>query len=118
MYAKKQPRDISIVTTTMSETVAEQLQQEWRSIVLTKLDSLDRGQKDLKTEIGDIKSSFASQKALETMREHYQQELDRLRDKVENLEGFKSKAIGIILTIQFLTGLFVYWLHATAPVAH
>ena len=95
----------------MSDDVASDLQKEWRAIVLTKLEALDRGQQDLKSEIGEIKVSFASQKALEAMRERHQQELDSLRAKIESLEGFKSKAIGVILTLQCLTGFFVYWLH-------
>lgn len=100
------PFDIS--TGIMADNVAE-LHKEWRSIVLSKLDTLEHGQKDVMTEIGYIKTSFAKQQTLEAMRVSYQYEIDKLIAKVEKLEAFKAKAIGAMIAFQFATGLAIAW---------
>lgn len=86
-----------------------ELHKEWRAIVLSKLDTLEGGQKEVMAEIGLIKTSFAKQQTLEAMRVSYQYEIDKLITKVEKLEAFKSKAIGVVITFQFITGLAIAW---------
>ena len=67
------------------------LQKEWRAIVLDKLSILEKNQADLKTNISDMKTSFANQAEFAT-----------LKTKVEALENFKSKAMGVIVGVNFV----------------
>ena len=91
-----------------SEEVNE-LQKEWRAIVLDKLTSLDQGQKDLRTDIMDIKTTFVNQQALETLKETNRTEIKELRDKVDSLEKFKFKLIGMAIVFQLVFGLIVIY---------
>ena len=100
----------------MGDDISE-LQREWRQIVLAKLDSLELGQNQLKTEVSGMKSTLAEQQARETVRSSqtatYLAELKILEGKIDDLESFKSKAVGVILTIQFAMGIVLYFLHAS-----
>ena len=75
------------------------LQKEWRAIVLDKLSSLEKSQADLKNEISDMKTTFANQA-----------ELSALKLKVDSLETFKAKAVGIIIALQAVFGVIGYLL--------
>jgi hypothetical protein len=79
-----------------------ELQKEWRAIVLDKLTSLEDGQKDLKQDIVDIKTTFVKQHALESLREANRNDIEALRNKVDKLEAFKSKFIGVAIAVQIL----------------
>ena len=95
-----------------SEEVNE-LQKEWRAIVLDKLTTLDQGQKDLRADIMDIKTTFVNQQALETLKETNRLDIKELRDKVESLEKFKFKLIGMAAVCQLIFGLIIiYFEHA------
>ena len=82
----------------MSEDVNE-LQREWRAIVLDKLSTVEKGQNEIKRDIVDIKTSFAKQQALEELRAANDREIAILRAKIEELNAFKYKIIGIAIGV-------------------
>lgn len=79
-----------------SESQIFDLQKEWRSIVLEKLSSLERGQNNLRDKVDAIKDEFTTL-----------EELNVLRNKVEILENFKYKLVGIFLAAQCIIGLVI-----------
>ena len=79
-----------------------ELHKEWRAIVLDKLTSLEVGQKELKSDIIDIKTTFVKQQALESLREANRVEIELIKDKVEKLDYFKAKVVGIVIGVQTL----------------
>jgi hypothetical protein len=87
-----------------------ELQKEWRAIVLDKLTSVEQSQKELRSDIIDIKTTFVRQQALDTLREANRTDIDTLRDKVETLEHFKYKLIGIATGVQLLIGVIAWFL--------
>lgn len=74
----------------MSEDLS-QFQQEWRAIVLSKLNSLETGMAKLSSEIVDMKIKTSEI-----------EEIKSLKDKVEKLEAFKYKALGVITAANVL----------------
>ena len=80
----------------MSEDVNE-LQKEWRAIVLDKLSSLENTQNDIKRDIVDIKTSFVRQHTLEEKDAAYRAEVADLKRRVEELSNFRWKLVGILL---------------------
>ena len=76
---------------------ANELQKEWRAIVLDKLSTLEKGQKEIKDDIVDIKTTFVRQQALEELRTANNREIEILRGKIEDLNAFKYKLIGIAI---------------------
>jgi|ERR1017187_3200292 hypothetical protein len=93
-----------------------EMQKEWRAIVLDKLTSVELSQRELKTDIVDIKTTFVKQQALETLRETNRADIETLRTKVDSLEAFKYKLIGIAISVEVIVG-FVVWLLEHAPKA-
>jgi len=86
----------------MNEEAASQiydLQKEWRAIVLSKLTTLEKTQVDLRDDIANMRTTFANQA-----------ELAALKVKVEKLENFRAKAVGIFLAVQAMVGILVYLL--------
>jgi len=81
----------------MSEEAMNDLQKEWRAIVLDKLSTLEKGQKEIKDDIVDIKTTFVRQQALEELRLANNREIAVLREKIEDLNAFKYKLIGIAI---------------------
>ena len=84
-------------------------QKEWRAIVLDKLTSLELGQKELRSEMVDMKTTYARQQELEKLKEASRAEVAMLAIKVENLVSFKNKLIGITIGLNglMLVGHFV-----------
>ena len=80
----------------MSEDVNE-LQKEWRAIVLDKLAKLENNQNDLRKDIAEIKASFAQVA-----------DVNNLKIEVDKLKDFKSKAVGIIIALNAV-GAFIGW---------
>ena len=85
-----------------------ELQKEWRAIVLDKLTSVEQSQKEMKSEIVDIKTTFVKQQVLDAMKEASRTDLAELRDKVEKLEKFKIKLIGIAIGAQTVIAILVW----------
>lgn len=77
----------------MATDEAVELQKEWRASILNKLESLDSGQKELKSDVNDIKVNFAKQNEIFASKS----EVETLRKKVEDLSYFKAKTVGIYL---------------------
>lgn len=88
-----------------------ELQKEWRAIVLDKLTSVEQNQKEIKVsmeinqkevkaDILEIKTTFVKQQALETLRETNRTDIELLTTKVDRLENFKNRAIGIFIGVQ------------------
>ena len=78
----------------MSEDISE-LQKEWRAIVLSKLSSLEASLSNVQKDIVDVKLTFAQQK-----------EIDELTTKVDKLEAFKARLMGIDVGLNIL-GVFI-----------
>jgi hypothetical protein len=76
----------------------QEMQKEWRAIVLNKLDKLEEGQNATRKEVSGMKADFTNVA-----------EFLALKSKVEALENFKAKAIGIVLGIQAVVGV-ILWL--------
>ena len=72
----------------MSEDVNE-LQKEWRAIVLNELRELKTTQGDLRKDIAEIKNSFAQNA-----------EVQSLRTEVDKLKDFRAKAMGLTIAFQ------------------
>jgi hypothetical protein len=69
----------------MSEDVNE-LQKEWRAIVLAKLTALENNQTELRRDIADMKGNYVTWTEYLT-----------LKKEVEILKEFKTKAVTIIV---------------------
>jgi hypothetical protein len=92
-----------------------ELQKEWRAIVLDKLTSVEQGQKELKSDVVDIKTTFVKQQALDLLRESNRTDLKDLSDKVDKLVSFKYKLVGIFLGVQGLLFVIAWFLsHSTS----
>ena len=92
-----------------------ELQKEWRAIVLDKLTSVEQGQKELKSDVVDIKTTFVKQQALDLLRESNRTDLKDLNDKVDKLVSFKYKLVGIFLGVQGLLFVIAWFLsHSTS----
>ena len=85
-----------------------ELQKEWRAIVLDKLTSVEQSQKEVKADIVEIKTTFVKQNALQELAENNRTDLAALRDKVEKLENFKFKLIGIAIGAQAVIAAIVW----------
>jgi hypothetical protein len=78
-----------------------QLQQEWRAIVLAKLDALEKGQKDTIQQITSVQIEFARTASVE-----------RLAERVTKIEDFKSRTIGIVIAINTILGVTIALIEA------
>lgn len=87
-----------------------ELQKEWRAIVLEKLSTLEDGQSKMRVDIVDIKTSFVKQQALEDLRSSYRDEVESLRDKIDDLNAFKYKLIGITIAINAVLSVVIEYL--------
>lgn len=87
-----------------------ELQKEWRAIVLDKLTSVEQSQKEVKADIVEIKTTFVKQQALQELAEHNRTDLNDLRAKVEKLESFKIKVIGIAIGANAVIAVFAWLL--------
>ena len=85
-----------------------ELQKEWRAIVLDKLTSVEMNQREVKADIVEIKTTFVKQQALETLRENNRTDIETLRNKVDALENFKYKLIGIAIGAQAVVAVIIY----------
>ena len=74
-----------------------ELQKEWRAIVLEKLSTLATGQSQIQADIVEIKTSFVRQQSLDELQRTYQEELDKLKGQIDDLKAFKYKLIGITI---------------------
>ena len=91
----------------MGDNDNNEMQREWRAIVLSKLSSLETSHKDLNTNIQEIKTSFAKQ-----------QTIDILQGRVDELEKFKSKLVGFTLAFQVvwvIVTFLLYYFQGTRP---
>lgn len=79
----------------MSTLEENQLSLEWRKQVIDSLIELRNGQKQLQEALGSIKESYA--------RADWVNSLER---KVEDLRLWKSKIIGITITLNVAIGFF------------
>lgn len=82
----------------MSDDITE-LQKEWRAIVIAELTSVKNMIENLRNDIVGVKTTVAQAA-----------EVQHLRQKVESLEQFKAKLIGIIIavtTVVNIVGWFI-----------
>jgi len=91
----------------MSEDINE-LQREWRAIVLDKLSSVEKGQNEIKRDIVDIKTSFVRQQALEELRLANKNEINQLSLKIDELTAFKYKIVGIAVGANTIISVIVF----------
>ena len=88
----------------MAEDINE-LQKEWRAIVLDKLTSIEKDQREIRNDITSIKESFVRQSTLDERDAGHMHSIEVLRDKVDALENFKYKLIGIVIGVNTLLSL-------------
>lgn len=81
-----------------------EMQKEWRAIVLDKLTSVEQTQKEIKAEIVSIQTTFAKQS-----------EINELREKVDKLENFKYKLVGIFLGAQGVIAAIIWFIEHKGP---
>jgi hypothetical protein len=72
----------------------EDVQKEWRELILKKLDHLDLSQEDMKKDISDIKLSITSPELI-----------GKMQERVRELELFKERTATLFWVIQFLIGI-------------
>ena len=95
---------------------------EYSKLVLKELESLSMNIDNLKTEMQDIKQELVETRVKEDRVDELRSwkdkvddicspsQLKELVDKVDNLNTFKVKAIGIFLSVQFMMGAFAWYL--------
>ena len=85
----------------MGEDVS-QLQKEWRQIVLDKLTSMEKDQHEIRDDLTEIKTTFVRQQAMDELKAANSREMDILRGKIEELNAFKYKLLGMATGLSFL----------------
>jgi hypothetical protein len=90
----------------MADEVNE-LQREWRAIVLEKLSSLEEGQQRMRTDIVDIKTSFVRQNALEELRIANRTEIETMRSKLDELNAFRYKLVGFTIAANLILSIIL-----------
>jgi seryl-tRNA synthetase len=95
---------------------------EYSKLVLKELESLSLNIDNLKVEMQDIKQELVETRMkedrvdeLRTWKEKVDEvcspsQLKELVDKVDNLNTFKVKAIGVFLAVQFMMGAMAWYL--------
>lgn len=82
------------------------LQKEWRAIVIAELASVKASIDSLRTQVGDVKSTVAQAA-----------EVQSLRSEVDKLKEFKSKVIGMTIAINSVA-IIIGWIIATFKGGH
>jgi len=95
---------------------------EYSKLVLKELESLSMSIDNLKTEMQDIKQELVETRVKEDRVDELRvwkekvddvcspSQLKELVDKVDNLNTFKVKAIGVFLAVQFMMGALAWYL--------
>ena len=95
---------------------------EYSKLVLKELESLSVSIQNLKTEMQDIKQELVETRVKEDRVDELRawkdkvddvcspSQLKELVDKVESLNTFKVKAIGVFLAVQFMMGTLAWFL--------
>jgi seryl-tRNA synthetase len=95
---------------------------EYSKLVLKELESLSMSIHNLNIEMQDIKQELVETRVKEDRVDELRawkdkvddvcspSQLKELVDKVESLNAFKIKAIGIFLAVQFMMGAFAWYL--------
>ena len=95
---------------------------EYSKLVLKELESLSMSIDNLKTEMQDIKQELVETRVKEDRVDELKvwkekvddicspSQLKELVDKVDNLNTFKVKAIGVFLAVQFMMGALAWYL--------
>lgn len=76
------------------------LQKEWRGIVLNKLEVLELGQKEIQQNIFDIRGEFVKYT-------EYTKTFDSIDNRIDKLEQLKSKGVGVFFTLQIIFAIAV-----------
>ena len=87
-------------------TNEEILAQEWRAIILGKLDKLELGQTAIQKDLLNITSNYAPLS-----------EVHELRQQIASLQSFKSKAIGIVIGVNAVV-MVIGWIIQNWIVSH
>ena len=95
---------------------------EYSKLVLKELESLSMSIDNLKTEMQDIKQELVETRVKEDRVDELRAWKDKVDevcsptqlkeyiDKVDDLNTFKVKAIGVFLAVQFMMGALAWWL--------
>ena len=101
----------------MSNDVSQNGWNEYSKLVLKELESLSDSIDNLNVQLQDVKQNLAEIKAKENRIEELRAwkdkvdevisptQLKELVEKVNSLEAFKTKAIGVFIAVQFIMGL-------------
>ena len=83
------------------DDTANQLQTEWRAIILAKLNSLEAGQQAISKDIADMRMQYARQS-----------DVDGLREDVNKLKLWKASVIGICIAVNAVA-VIIGWMIQT-----
>jgi seryl-tRNA synthetase len=95
---------------------------EYSKLVLKELESLSMSIDNLKSEMQDIKQELVETRVKEDRVDELRAWKDKIDDvcsptqlkeyieKVDDLNTFKVKAIGVFLAVQFMMGALAWWL--------
>lgn len=86
------------------DSVINDLNREWRAIVLDQLKGLQKGIKDLEEKISRQSDTFALKTEVATL----EVKVLNLFEKLEKMEAFRNKAIGIVVATEAIAGFLIY----------
>jgi hypothetical protein len=87
---------------------------EWRDLIVRKLETLERGQNEIRAElsVNFVRRADCNYCREESDRGHAEIEriVEKLGDRVKAIEELKARAVGAFFVVQFVVGLAFYLL--------
>ena len=87
----------------MGDAEANQYAEEWRAIVLKKLDSIEDEQREVRRELKEHQFLMVGKDLFLK----FQQDVEKLEGRIENLEKFKWQLVGAMALVNFIV-LFLF----------
>ena len=94
----------------MNESLSNELQKEWRELVLQRLNNLADGQARINDKISSFETTFARDSRVEKIITDQQLINHGLQERVHKLENVYMKAIGAGFVIQIVFGIVIAFL--------
>jgi hypothetical protein len=89
----------------MSDTEANQYAEEWRAIVLKKLDSIEQEQRDVRRELKEHQWLMVSKDTFSK----FEQDVESLEERITNLEKFKWQLVGAMALVNFVVLIIFHY---------
>ena len=83
----------------MSTEKEFQMEQEWRALILSKLNNMEQMSRDMQGDISLIKETFVRQVALDKLKDDQKVEIDLLKARIESMELSRSRLVGIVVGV-------------------